>query len=297
MSKRLGIFLIAIVLAFCALDVGLSHSATKPKPAKKAPDALPLHLGSHGPRVVLLQKLLDGEKKTVFSGIKPTLHAKPNGLLGAKTELALFAFKYRLGYPDRFNHKGHSVAGADFFSLLAGKTNRTKEMVAWAQIRIQAVEAGSTVAAQQIKRIENSQLGASEQPAHSNCGPIVSLYFRAFGIGCGLPWCAVFQQWAFRTAGFQPFANRSFYVQYIADWAEHYRSKAHPHGLLTAKAKVGALVAFLDDGGHIGYVVKVMASGYVTDEGNSSDRVNQVYHPWNARLRVFILIPGVGTDL
>lgn len=276
-----------LLLGLCtgALVAPLQAATKKPATVVRH-DKLPLHLGSYGPRVVELQKLLDGEKKSVFKEIRPTLKTQPNGLFGQATEEALFALKYRLGYPDRFNHKGRAVAGTDFFSLMYGHSKRTLEMVGWAQIRIQAVEAGSTVLAQQIKRIETSQLGANENLG-PNCGTRIDAYFRYFGIGCGLPWCAIFAQWSFARAGYKPpFANRSFGVIYIAQWARD-------HGYLNAKARVGSLVAFLDDGGHIGYVVKVLASGYVTDEGNSSNRVQQVYHPWSNRLRVFIDLPGV----
>lgn len=287
--------LTALLALLILMGVASGASATKPKPApkKKATDSLPLHLGSVGPRVVQLDELLAGKGGNVFKGIKGTYAFVPNDLFGPRTEAALYAYKYRLGYPMRFNVKGKAVAGPDLFDLLLGKQNRTIEMVALAQLRIQAVAAGSTVLAQQIKRLENSQLGASETN-HSNCGPIIDRYFAYFHTPCGQPWCAIFQQWAFAVAGVAPpFADRSFYVPFIASWAEHYVSKAHPHGLLEAKARVGDLVAFLDDGGHIGFVVKVLASGYVTDEGNSSDRVSQVYHPWNSRLRVFIAISGV----
>lgn len=274
--------LLAIIAGFACIAPP-AHTAKTPVKAVSH-DRLPLHLGSYGPRVVELQKLLSGAKKTVFREIRSTFKGAPNGLFGSKTEAALFAYKFRLGYPDRFNHKGHAVAGADFFSLLYGRSKRTLEMVGWAQIRIQAVEAGSTVLAQEIKRIEISQLGHTE--SSPNCGPAIAAYFAYFQIGCGLPWCAIFQQWAFGKAGLKPFANRSFFVQYIADWGRR-------NGYLNAKARVGSLVAFLDDGGHIGWVSKVLASGYVTIEGNSSNRVQQVYHPWNLRLRVFIDIPGV----
>lgn len=274
------------VLRRAVIAAILLAAFSTPAHAAKTNDKLPLHLGSHGPRVTELQQLLAGHDGNVFHGIKPLWKGKPNGLFGPKTEDTLYAYKFRLGYPDRFNRKGHAVAGADFFNLLHGKTKRTLEMVGWAALRLQAVEAGSTVLAQQIKRIENSQLGASETNG-SNCGPLIDVYFRYFGIGCGLPWCEVFQQWAYASAGVKPpFANRSFLVSYTADWARQ-------HGYLNAKARVGSLVAFLDDGGHIGYIVKVLASGYVSDEGNSDNRVQQVYHPWDSRLRVFIDVPGV----
>lgn len=278
---------LATVAAIAAVGLlGLSSPATAATPKPVRHDKLPLHLGSYGPKVVELQQLLAGKDGNVFHGVKPLYKGKPTGLLGAKTAADLYAYKYRVGYPDRFNHKAHPVAGADFFALLHGKQKRTLEMVGWAQVRLQAVEAGSTVLAQEIKKVEISQLGASETN-HSNCGPAIDKYFSYFHLGCGLQWCALFQQWAFAQAGYKPpFANRSLFVQYIADWGRQ-------HGYLNAKAKVGSLVAFLDDGGHIGWVSKVLASGYISIEGNSSDKVQEVFHPWNLRLRVFIDLPGV----
>lgn len=290
MFRRLPILLLLVVgLALSGLGLQLSDGATKPKPVPAKVvrhDKLPLKAGSSGPNVVKLQTLLAG-KGNVFDKVAPVWKNKPNGLYGDKTAAAVYALKYRLGYPSKDNVHGHTTAGADFFNLLEGKSKRTLQMVALAQRRLQAVEAGMSVTAFSIKQIELSQLGAHESPAHSNCGPVIDVYFRYFGIGCGLPWCEIFQQWAFASAGVKPpFANRSFFVEYTADWARQ-------HGYLSAKARPGSLVAFLDDGGHIGYVVKVMAAGYVTIEGNSTDMVHEVYHPWNLRLRVFINIPGV----
>lgn len=276
---------IAAVTAIALLGLS-SPGASKAKPPVRH-DKLPLHLGSHGPRVVQLQELLAGGHGNVFRKIKPTYKGKPNGLLGEKTELALFAYKYRLGYPGKFNIKAHPIAGADLFNLLTGKTKRTLVMVALAQQRLQAVEAGMTDLAFSIKKLELAALGAHEQPDGSNCGPEIDKYFAYFHISCGLPWCEIAQQYFFAKGGYSPpFANRSFLVTYTADWARQ-------HGYLNAKAKPGALVAFLDDGGHIGYVTHVYSAGYVTIEANSSNRVAQVFHPWNARLRVFIWLPGV----
>lgn len=278
---------LATIAAIAAIGLlGLSSPAETAKPKPVRHDQLPLHLGSYGPRVVELQELLAGKDGNVFHGVKPIYKGKPNGLFGATTKADLYAYKFRLGYPDRFNHKANPIAGADFFALLHGKQKRTLEMVGWAQLRLQAVEAGATVTALEIKKVEISQLGADENLG-PNCGTQIDKYFAYFHIGCGLAWCAIFQQYSFAQAGYKPpFADRSFGVLQIEAWA-------HARGYLRAKAKVGDLVAFLDDGGHIGFVARVLASGYVSLEGNSSDAVREIYHPWNFRLRVFIALPSV----
>lgn len=261
----------------------------------KRHDQLPLHLHSAGPRVAALQWMLAGHKPNVFRKVKGTYHGKPSGYFGAATAKALYAYKYRIGYPMRWNLKNHPQAGGKFFAFLEGKKKWPKGFVAAAAHRLQAVVPGATPMALKIKDLEVAELGVTEQPLGCNCGPRISYaptwwHFHAFQYFTGAydaAWCASFQQWGFAEAGYGTFANHSAGVLYIEQWAQY-------HGFLSAKAKVGDLVAFLDDGGHIGFITKVLGSGYVSLEGNSSDRVQEVYHPWNDRLRVFIDLPGVG---
>ena len=265
-------------------------------------DTLPLHAGSYGERVAGLQWLLAGHRPNVFTKVKPTFRGKPNGALGARTKHAIVAYKFRIGYPGRGQCGARMTllvptAGHLFFDLLEGKRQRPICWVALAQQRVQLVVPGASRAALAIKALELSQLGVREVPDGSNRGPCISFTCRLGALGAfgpyqgatgqfGAAWCASFQQWAFNAQGPGTFADRSAGVLYIESWAQK-------HGYLNAKAKVGSLVAFLDDGGHIGYVTKVLASGYVTVEGNEGNAVKQVYHPWNDRLRVFIDIPGV----
>ena len=253
-------------------------------------DQLPLHAGSAGPNVAKLQFLLRDPrpKQNVFRQVKGTFHGQPNGYFGAATKAAVYAYKYRLGYPSIYNSKAHPVASTYFFGLLAGRAHRPAAWVALAQRRLQTVAPGVTPLAAKIRAYELTQLGVRETcGGYCNRGPTVDQYERYFGV-LGLAWCEIFQQYAFAHEGYRPpFANRSFGVIETWHWAA-------AHNLLNAKAKVGDLVAFLDDGGHMGYVIKIVgSSGYVTVEGNSGDAVREVYHPWNDRLRVFIAIPGV----
>lgn len=286
---------LAVLLA--ASSLLLAGSAAAKSPTVPRHDGYPLHAGSHGQRVQDLQWLLGGHRPYVFSKVKPTYRWKPNGAYGARTKHAVKAMKYRIGYPaaGQCSHKRSTVtdtAGSTFTLILEGKLQRPICWVAVAQLRIQLVEPGVSPAAWKIKELELSQLGTAEIPAGSNRGPRISYTSAGYGPyqgatgAFGLAWCASFQQWAFSTVTGATFADRSAGVLYIEAWAQR-------HGYLNAKAKVGSLVAFLDDGGHIGYVSKVLASGYVALEGNSGDAVRQVFHPWNYRLRVFINIPGV----
>lgn len=272
--KRWLLVALAVLAASLALPA-IASGATRH-------DAYPLHAGSTGPRVAGLQWMLSGHRPNVFRQVKPTLHHYTPGVFGARTKAAVVAYKFRLGYPPKLIRP---VAGRYFIALLRGKP-RPVAWVALAQKRLKAVVPGASPLALKIKAVEVSQLGVSENTGY-NRGTTVDAYSRYFGLPLGLAWCEIFQQWSFAHAGYRPpFADRSFAVFYTVEWARQ-------HGFLNAKAKVGALVAFLGDQGHIGYVVKVLASGYVTVEGNSSNRVQQVYHPWNDRLRVFIWLPGV----
>lgn len=276
-------------------------------PAATAPtrnDALPLHGGSSGPRVAAVQWLVSGHRPNVFTKVKPTLKVYTKGIYGSRTKAAVQAYKYRIGFPakgqcpsTRAVSTVTNTAGKRFFDILLGHKQRPICWVALAQQRIKIVVPGASKMALAIKSLEVAQLGVHEVPSNSNRGPCISYTCRLGTLGYfgpyqgstgayGLAWCASFQQWAFGARGPGYFANRSALVSYIEHWAQQ-------RGYLNAKAKVGSLVAFLDDGGHMGYVTKVLASGYVTIEGNASNSVKQVYHPWNDRLRVFINLPGV----
>ncbi len=286
----------------CLVALAAMSALILSTPAQPRNSTYPLHAGSRGQQVRDLQWLLAGHRPNVFTKVKPTFNAKPNGLYGARTKSAVKAYKYRIGYPAKGQCGAKSsqvtdTAASYFVQILKGHAQRPICWVAVAQQRVKLVEPGVSANALAIKQLELQQLGVREQPNGSNRGPCISITCRLGNLGLfgpyqgstgqyGAAWCASFQQWAVHARTGWYFADRSAGVYYIEGWA-------HQHGFLSAKAKVGSLVAFLDDGGHIGYVIKVMASGYVTVEGNEGNAVKQVYHPWNDRLRVFINLPGV----
>jgi hypothetical protein len=260
-----------------------------------APANVMLHVGSHGQRVKDLQWLLGNHSPNVFRAtkVKPTFTGKPNGLLGERTGKAVIAYKWQLGYPTRMLKQ--PVAGPYFFELLTGKAQRPIAWVARASKRYSDPETQPTELALRIRTLELSQLGVSELPLGSNRGyPKPYEYQRVTG-AIGLAWCVSFQQWAFKSSGAGTFAYSTAAVYTAVDWA-------HGRGLLRSRPKIGALVAFVDydryghripGTGHMGYVVRVTVSGFVSVEGNSSNRVLERYHQNNERPHVFIYLKGV----
>lgn len=257
-------------------------------------DNYPLHPGSAGPRVAALQWLLGGHRPNVFTKVKGTYKGKPSGYFGANTSKAVYAYKYRIGYPTRYlTAKRKYQAGNYFIELLLGKRHRTKEMVALAARRVSGlVEPGVSPMALKLRLLAVSQLGVTESPWGCNCGPHISYSvnrYPAYEASTGAyyaAWCASWIQWLLWQSGYGRIADNSAGVLYIENWAQR-------HGYLSAKPHVGSLVAYLDDGGHIGMVMKVTASGYSEASGNSDNRVQETWHPWNYRLRVFINLPGI----
>jgi hypothetical protein len=256
-----------------------------------APANTMLHAGSHGQRVKDLQWLLAGHAPNTFSSIKPTFHWKPNGSFGPRTAAAVKQYKWKLGYPGKLVRP---IAGPYFFELLTGKAHRPIRWVALAAHRLSIVAHQPTAIALRIKALEVSQLGVAEVPLGSNRGPQVAIYQRATG-AYGLAWCVSFQQWSFLTGGYGTFAYDTASVYYAVDWAQ-------PRGLLRAQPKVGAIVAFIDydsaghripGTGHMGYVVKTTASGFVYVAGNDGNAVREHFLPNGTRSHVFIYLPGL----
>ena len=271
----------------------------------QARDSFPLHPHSSGPRVAGLQWLLGGHRPNVFNKVKPTFRHRPNGFWGPRTTSALNRYRYRIGYPgkgqcgSRVNMWAASKATGYLFNLLKGKAKRPICWVGLAAKRVKgAVRPGATAAALAIQKLEVEQLGVAEQPLGSNRGCRISYTCDGFGPyqgatgAYGAAWCASFQQWAFMNrAPDGRFADDSAYVPYIADWAQR-------HNFLVAKPRVGSLVVFLNpdrllvNAYHIGYVVRVTASGVQTVEGNYSDGVHEVWRPYSTPM-VYVDIPGV----
>jgi hypothetical protein len=292
-----------------AVIAALAVLASVFAPAAHAADQLPLHIGSSGPRVCGLKWMISGphgHRPNVFTKIQgtytgalcPTRNA---GYLGKPAGAAIFAYKYRLGYPAKWNSKTRPVAGPYFFALLRGTKLRPPAWVALAASRVTAIEPGATELALKVKALLLSQLGVQEQPLGSNRGPRISYavgsspsYQSATG-AYGLAWCVSTQQWALQQAGYGTFADRTAGVYYAVDWAQQ-------RNWLGAKAKVGALVAFITydragrrvpGTGHIGFVAKVTASGFAYIAGNDANGVHERYIDFGARPYAFIYLPGV----
>lgn len=268
-------------------------------------DPFPLHAGSQGQHIADLQWLLGGHKPYVFSQVKPTFKGKPNGSYGARTKSAVLAMKFRIGYPKIGQCGAKTTLLRDtttryFFAILEGHAVRPRCWVALAAERVKGlVRLGATDAALKIQALEVSQLGIQEQPDGSNRGPRISFTSQGFGPYQGstgayaAAWCASFAQWALKAVtGHTMPAALPAYVPSIADWA-------HQHNYLAAKPKVGSFVIFLSpdlrlvNAFHIGYVVRVTASGIQTVEGNYANGVHEVWRPFDSNRMVYVDVPGV----
>jgi len=305
------IALALLVLPLATAAGGTTHAKARAAVvAPKRHDLFPLHVGSSGPNVCKIRYLLrdPAPKQNVFYRHVKGLYRGPMcskkrhdlGYLGKRFGAVIYAYKFRLGYPDRYNKKSHPVAGKAFLDMLRGRLHPTKEMVALAakRLALNALEPGVTRLGSRIREIALSQVGVIEQPYGSNRGPRISYpvsnYHGTYALSYdgvvgqyGVAWCAIFDQWVYHYAGYGTFAHKSAGVFYIVDWA---RSA----GFLSAKPYVGSLVAYLNYDGHLGIITKVtQGQGYWTVEGNSSQRVAYHYHSWTDRLRVFINLPGI----
>lgn len=287
------------VIAALSLAAAIAASSA---PAAGRHDQLPLRAGSAGPRVAALQWLLAGHRPNVFTKVKPTLRqgGYTKGVLGARTKHAIVAYKWRLGYPAELVKP---VAGPYFFRLLKGEATRPPAWIANAARRVKAVEPGASAWALKAKAYELRllELDIHEIPDGSNRGPAIS--YGAHGVPAlqsatgayGLAWCVSTQQTVFKAIGYGTFADATAGVYYAVDF---YAAR----NLVFAKPKVGSLVAFVDydthgrripGTGHMGYVVKIAASGFVSIEGNASNRLLERFHPFGDRGAVFIRLPGV----
>jgi hypothetical protein len=291
--KRAAAFSCVALLAVATLAASASAATSQ----IHAPANVMMHVGSSGQRVKDLQWLLGNHDPNVFrtSKLKATFRAKPNGLFGANTAKAVIAYKWQLGYPKRMLRR--AVVGPYFFELLTGKAHRPIAWVARASKRLSAPAVnpfGPSAMALKIRQTELMQLGVTEIPLGSNNGFAVNQYQRVTG-ALGLAWCVSFQQWAFKISGYGTFAYDTAAVYTAVDYAQ-------ARGLLRARPKVGALVAFVDydryghripGTGHMGYVVKVTVSGFVSIEGNEANGVHELYHANSERPHVFIYLKGV----
>lgn len=293
-----------LLVALCAgIFVG-------PAQAAKRRDAWPLHPGSKGQRVADLQFLLGGHGPYVFSQVKPTFKGKPNASFGARTKSADLAMKWRIGYPraGQCGAKGDMLVastGPKFFAILEGKQTRPACWVALAAARLKAINTGPTQLALQIRSYEVHlvTLGIRESPDGSNRGPAISR--AAYGVPAlqsatgayGAAWCVSTQQTVLKTIGYGTFADDTAGVYYAVDWAAK-------RSLLSAKPKIGALVAFIDydsaghriaGTGHLGFVSAVQASSFSYIAGNDGNGVREHTIPDGSRSYAFIYLPRLAT--
>jgi|SRR5581483_2524866 len=303
MRRPLLLLLATAAAAAGAITAAAATPHAGPRAPAKRADTWNLHPGSRGPRVAALQWMLSGHCPNKYAPrcggkAKPTLTAYTRGIYGAHTKHGLLAFRYRLGFPA----KGQCGARASkltpivtpwFFALLKGKVTRPPCWVALAAQRLKLAElVEPKPLALKIRAVELSQVGNHE--TSWNCGPSINKYFAAFRLGCGLPWCEIFQEWSFLQGGYRPipFSPYPWAVLPTYRWAAE-------HNLLSAKIRVGSLMAFLGDAGHIGFVIAIHADSaghvrsYDTVEGNTSNGVYLRHYAFGDRLRVFINLPGV----
>jgi len=256
----------------------------RPLPAKnvalRADRLAMLEVGDRGQRVKDLQWLLAGNPPSVYK-IK-SYRGRIDGVFGRSTWRAVKGMKWRLGYPSGWLD---GRAGPQLVRILTGKEARPLKWIGRASARAKqrAQGVGSTLCARAAVRLANSQVGVSEVPYGSNRGSQVAKYQSVTG-AYGLAWCASFAQWVLKRSGFGTIAGRSAAVYPIVAWA-------HRQAWVHARAKVGAVVAFLTWQGHMGVVTAVSRRGFTTVEGNSSNGVRRRWYPHGYRSAVFIWVP------
>lgn len=279
-------------------------------------DAYPLHAGPHasyGQRVQDLQWLLQPRvpRQNVFKAVRGTFLWVPNGYFGARTKHAVVAYKFRIGYPkagECGEPKSRTLiqptAGADLFAFIRGTKTRPRCWVALAAERVKGVvREGATANARAIQLLEVAQLGVHEIPDGSNRGPCISTVcshdgdlegpYQGSTGAFGAAWCASFADWALITITGHGFGSaNNAYVPTIAEYAQ-------ARNWLAAKPKVGSFVIFLSNdlllvnAFHIGYVVRVTASGIQTVEGNYANAVHEVFRDFNSNHMLYVNVPGV----
>jgi len=292
----------ALIAVLVTLAVAASSlAATSPRH-----DAYPLRVGSAGPNCAYIKFLVRDPrpKANVFTQVKGT-YAKKSGMGGycnAALGKALEAYKWRLGYPKKWVKP---VAGRYFVALLRGRVKRPPDWVRVAAQRLAAIEAAQpTALAVKWKTLLQTWLDHPIYETSSNRGPCIStscivggrsLTIQAATGAYGAAWCVSTQQAAAVAIGYGTFANRTASVYYAVDYA-------NAHGWLSAKAKVGSIVAFITYNsrgqrvagtGHMGFVMKTTAAGFVYVAGNDSNRVNEHFLNFGARPYVFIRLPRV----
>jgi hypothetical protein len=254
-----------------------------------------LHRGNVGADVCALQWLLSGGKPSVYRGLRvyPRKLVRRSGCqFGKRIAASVTRAKVLLGWP---KGKRKPVAGRDFLAIIQGKTARPLGYIARAaRVKADAVRRNR---ARLAKLAANSRAGRMIALARRECcgfretwgrnrGPRVDVYTAVTGTR-GLPWCAAFLQWLRRQVGLPVFGRPAPAHVFTIVGA------ARSRGLLRSVPRPGRWVAFLDRLGHIGMVVTLQRTGFVSIEGNASDGVLARFHPYsNSRPKVYIVQPG-----
>lgn len=284
-ASKLAIFVTSIIVALTLIG----HASA----------ARTLHRGSRGPDVKGLQWMLGGHRPSVYTKIA-TYKNEPNGLYGQRTARAVYAMKFRLGWPRKYQcvtyravnapkvivrrrnvNMVNGVAGTMFQAILRGDRARPACWIAVAAARVAEPLPGELRPCQiEMRNTAISQIGVQEHPYGSNRGLTVGNYQSITG-AYGAAWCVSFAQWVTVKVLHRTLADRTAGVFYAVGWAQR-------NGVARARPQVGVWVAFMEGQGHMGIVVKVLGSGIVTVEGNASNQVLERYHPFGSRRMIFI---------
>jgi hypothetical protein len=240
----------------------------------------PLRAGDRGQKVRDLQWLLSGHRPSVYRHSVHPYGGRIDGVYGPRTQKAVRAAKWRLGYP---SNALDGRAGNQLFELLLGKRARPLEWIGRASKRVHAAIEGQTACSRRIAAVARAELGVHEIPDGSNDGPRIRVYQAVTG-AYHAAWCASFSQYVLKAAGIGTIADRSAGVFYIASWA-------HRHTMLHALPKPGSLVIYLKNLGHMGVVERVTSTGFYSIEGNSSNAVRRRWHRTGDKHTVFVWLP------
>lgn len=310
-----AVAVVAMPSASAVAGGSAAHATVKQAcPAKR--QAFPLHAktvrsaASCGQHVADLQWLLHGGKPYAMHQVKPTFKGRPNGSYGAITKHDVLAMKFRIGYPKAGQCGAKTTLLIDtttsyFFHVLEGTAIRPTCWVGLAAQRVKgAVRTGATDTALAIQRFEISQLGVHEIPDGSNRGPCISIVdgcavylgngpYQSSTGAYGAAWCASFADYMLKLITGHGFGSTNdAYVPAIAEYAQ-------AHNELAAKPRVGSFVIYLSrdlqlvNAFHIGYVVRVTATGVQTVEGNEGNAVRELWRPFATNRMVYVNVPGV----
>jgi CHAP domain len=283
---------------------------------------VPVRRGSTGKQVLAFKWVAAGHDPSHYRSL---IHYRlPKGdQCGRRCVKVILNIRWLLGEPQRYDKRCKCQPAKrprftrELYLLLTGQKKRPlgwigreakRLAIIHARIRKQKLSQG-TNCAQLLVSHARRYIGIQEQPpgSHSNTGYWVSLFQAATTYGhSNFPWCAAYVNFVAREVGITPrgllgppfhltrFNFRTpgpvcngtagVYVMYAC---------AQRLGWLRARPVVGAIVLYMTNGGHTGFVTGVGAVGFSTVEGNCSDRVCSHSVPFGYRNPVFLVFPCV----